>query len=116
MRNYVQYHNTEFMGYPCDDGDSDYFSIVTNKSVSNLVGNRIWLISGEGRPRNYFLCKVFIVDEVGQDDSGNYANGVIGTSFKPLIPLNNLSWFKDFMKSQQNFRFGLNEIQDERFI
>lgn len=116
MKDYMQYHNTEFMGYPCDEGDGDYFSIVTNKSVANLPENRVWLISGEGKPRRYSLCAVFIVDEVGRDGSENYASGAVGTAFRPPIALNNLSWFKDFLKSQQNFRFGLNEIREKSFI
>jgi hypothetical protein len=43
------------MGYSCGEIDSDSFSIVTDKSVSKLRGDRIWLISGEGTPEAVLL-------------------------------------------------------------
>jgi Domain of unknown function (DUF3883) len=116
MKDYVQYHNTELMGYPCDEGDGVYFSIVTNKPILSLPGNRIWLISGVGKPRKYALCEVFTVDRVKEDGSENHAMGSVGTAFRPPIPLNNRLWFKEFLKSQQNFRFGLNEIREKQFV
>lgn len=116
MKDYVQYHNTELMGYLCDEGDGVYFSIVTNKPVLNLPGNRIWLIKGVGKPRRYALCEVFTVDKVEDDGSENHAMGSVGSAFRPPIPLNNLFWFKEFLKGQQNFRFGLNQIREKQFV
>lgn len=118
MENYVQYHNAEVMGISCHEFDeSAGFGIVTNKPVSKLVGNRIWLISGEGKPREYFLCYWFIVDEVGQadEDSGFkfYASGQVGVFLRPPILLNQVFWFGDFLKSQQNFSMGLRKIEDK---
>lgn len=119
MRHFVQYHNTELMGYSCDEGDDDLFSIVTNKSTADLEGHTVWLISGEGRPRKYALCEVFIVDEVGETDETSafkfYAEGE-GTAFRPPISLNHLSWFKQFLAAYQNFSLGLREIKEETYI
>jgi Domain of unknown function (DUF3883) len=119
MRHYVTYHNTDIMGYPCDQTNVRPLSIVTDKSVSNLLGNKLWLISGEGRPRKYFLCSVFVVDDVGADtDSGykHYAAGASGAALRPPLQLNKNTWFPEFERSQQNFRFGLSEIKDPRYI
>ncbi len=119
MRHFVQYHNTELMGYACDEGDDNLFAIVTNKSTSDLEGHTVWLISGEGRPRKYALCEVFIVDEVGETDATSdfkfYAEGE-GTAFRPPISLNHLSWFKQFLADYQNFSLGLREIKEEAYI
>lgn len=119
LKHYIQYHNTEAMGYPCDAEDGNYFSIMTNKSVANLVGNKVWLISGEGKPRKYYLCEAFIVDEVGEGDKRSafkyYASGE-GIPFRPPIPLSNLSWFKGFLADYQNFSLGLRDVREERYI
>jgi hypothetical protein len=90
MRHYVTYHNTDVMGYPCDQSSTRPFSIVTDKSVSNLLGNKLWLISGEGKPRKYFLCSVFVVDGVGEDVATgykHYAAGENGAALRPPIQL-----------------------------
>lgn len=123
VKHYVVYHNTEVMGYrPRDFDDLDEgtsFSIATNKSVTNLPGNIIWLISGEERPRKYYLCSVFVVDEVGSleaDDFKNYAAGQQGISFHPPIRLDELDWFGHFLNSQYRFGFGLREILEQKFI
>ena len=106
------------MGISCHEfEDSGSFGIVTSKSVSNLSGKKIWLISGEGRPRKYFLCYWFIVSKVGpvDEDSGFkfYADGTVGSSLHPPILLNQTTWFKDFLKSQQNFSLGLRKIEEK---
>src|ERR1700730_7973954 len=119
MRHYVTYHNTDIMGYPCDQTNVSPFSIVTDKPVSNLLGNKLWLISGEGKPRKYFLCSVFVVDKVSEDKASRYKNlatGERGAALRPPIQLDKSTWFGDFLRSQQNFRFGVSEIKDQRFI
>jgi hypothetical protein len=119
MKHYVTYHNTEKMGYPCDETNIGPFSIVTDKPVSSLRGNTLWLISGEGEPREYALCSVFVVDEVGSSEESGYkhfAGGKTGSAFRPPIRLNDLHWFRDFLGTQQNFRFGLNEIKEQEYI
>ena len=119
MRHYVTYHNTDIMGYPCDQINVSPFSIVTDKPVSNLIGNKLWLISGEGKSREYFLCSVFVVDRVGEDKDSGYKNRAIGkrgAALRPPIQLDKSKWFGEFLRSQQNFRFGVSEIKDQSFI
>ncbi len=118
MKHYVQYHNAEGMGYSCDKVDS--FSIMTDKVITDLPGNMLWLISGEGKPKRYSLCASFIVNEVRANKplSGfkYFVGGETGTFFRPQIPLNHLSWYKEFMKDYQNFSLGLREIKEGKYI
>lgn len=114
MNNYVQYHNTEQRGYSCED--LDVLRVYTRRPVDRLPGQRLWLISGEGRPRRYYLCMVFRVDEVGLADDparGNYVRGTEGRMFRPPIPFDELPWFPDFLKSQQNFSLGLRQVEPQ---
>jgi hypothetical protein len=122
MDNYVQYHNSEAMGFSCldlADGEGNNFSIATSKSVSKLNGSRIWLIGGIEKPRKYYLCYYFFVDETESADGDSYfkfyVSGQQGEIFKPAILLNDFHWFKDFLKSQQNFSMGLRKI-DKVFV
>ena len=117
-RHYIVYHNAEKMGFPCEEISRGPFDIVTNKPVRNIEQGIIWVICGEGKPRSYSLCSVFIVDETGDTEDADfkfYATGSRGVSFRPLIPLNNKDWFGEFLKSQYRFSFGLREI-DRKFV
>lgn len=113
MDDYVQYHNSEAMGTSClalTKGDS--FRIATSRPVSKLPGSRIWLIGGIGKPRKYYLCYNFLVDRIEPAD-GRFrflVNGQEGIFLKPPVFLNGFHWFKDFLKSQQNFSMGLRKI------
>ncbi|MFZ5623307.1 MAG: hypothetical protein ACOY71_02595 [Gemmatimonadota bacterium] len=115
MKDLVGYHNAEKMGYSFQDaGDPMVFR--TRKAVNHLVGARLWVISGEGWPRSYFLAGWFIVDRVGpcpEDPSERWVRGTVGQMFKPMIRLNKLSWFPRFRASQSNFSLGLQHIDDE---
>lgn len=111
MKHYVQYHNTEAMGYQCSSLTT--FHILTNKPVTNVIGQTVWLIAGEGKPRTYTLCSVFVADEVGENPDGpfaRYVRGKQGKLFRPPILLNTKVWFRPFLISQQNFSLGLREI------
>lgn len=118
MKHYVQYHNAEGMGYSCDKVDS--FSIMTDKVITDLPGNMLWLINGEGKPKRYSLCASFIVNKVRANEplSGfkYFVSGETGTFFRPQIPLNRLSWYKEFVKDYQNFSLGLREIKERKYI
>ena len=119
MEEYVQYHNADLMGYWCEEEEEGNFGVVTNAHwAPKMVGKRIWLIGGEGKPRRYYLCYYFIVDWVEEETQGNFRyllGGTRGRRFTPPILLNEFPWFKAFLRSQQNFRFGLRKI-DEEFV
>jgi len=115
MDDYVQYHNSETMGFSCLEFDeSEGFGILTSKSSSKLRGNRIWLIGGIGKPRKYYLCYNFFVETIkpSEGDFKFIVDGQQGTFFKPAILLSDFPWFKDFLKSQQNFSMGLRKIEE----
>lgn len=112
MKNYVQYHNTAKQGrLVVMPGE---FRIFAKKSIRQLIGNRVWLISSQGirSPKAYFLEYQFTVEDV-RAGAPNYAIGSSGIRFSPAIPLDNRTWFRDFRAQQQNFSLGVREIQDE---
>lgn len=108
MKHYVQYHNTEKQGRLRSRSDGR-MAIVTSRPVSKLIGQRIWLVSGEGRPRRYQLESTFVADKVRESDI-NTVSGADGTHFDLPVPLSGLPWFADFLRLQQNFSLGLREI------
>jgi hypothetical protein len=117
MKHFAVYHNSERMGYLADEVSE--LCIVTNKSVVNLIGNRIWLFQGEGKPRKYILRGTFIADFTRADTDNGFrhvVSGQQGTLFKPHIPVGTLAWFERFKKSQGNFAFGLQRITDQIIV
>jgi hypothetical protein len=117
MRHFIQYHNPDKMGH-VHDHTSDELSIFTNKPfglLTGLLGNTIWLIGGEGRPRSYGLLSTFLVDEIGESDDAVfrwYASGTEGRRFHPPIPIERDPWFVGFLHRQANFSLGLRELQE----
>jgi hypothetical protein len=101
------------MGYSFDEAMP--FSVVTSKSVERLKGERIWSISGEGKPRRYFLRDTWIVQECGRSEQSHFHNFAMGhgETFDPPVQLGELPWFASFLKSQGNFSLGLQQIRDE---
>jgi hypothetical protein len=114
MDDYVQYHNSDTMG-ELSHSERSGFGVSTNKSVSKLMGSRIWLISGTGKPRKYHLCYYFFVDTIEPldriSDFKFSLNGEQGKSFERAILISDFPWFKGFLKSQQNFSMGLRKIE-----
>jgi hypothetical protein len=112
-KNFIQYHKTDQHGPPGRNLRS--FRVSTNKPVDNLHGHTLWLISGEGRPKEYFLECYFQVNRVGDYPEGeapfaHFAEGKEGFHFRPPLPLNNYAWFKSLRKSLMDFQAGLTEI------
>jgi hypothetical protein len=93
------------------------FEVATNKHVNQLIGQRLWVIGGEGQPRHYYLGKSYLIAEVGEygddPDFRFFVRGHTGVRFQPPILLNPLPWFPAFRKSQSNFSFGLNRIHEQ---
>jgi|SRR6478609_321102 len=115
MKDFVVYHNPDVMGQSVEQVDG--LSIVTDKKVSDMQGNRVWLMTGEGTPRTFLLRSYFIVDrfEIG-DGYKTKLSGKDGKVFEPMLELNAQEWFDDFKNSQGNFAFGLQRIKNEQFI
>jgi hypothetical protein len=64
-------------------------AVRTKRSVERLIADRIWLLTGTGRPRAYLLCATFVVTRTSHDKqtNPNIAIGDIGTVFNPFILL-----------------------------
>jgi hypothetical protein len=118
VRHFIVYHNPQKMG-PMDPQDVK-LSIVTGKSVNKLLGDRIWLLMGEGKPRRFCLCATFIVDSIYPDEEKkpypNLACGTEGIVFDPFVSLDGHPWFEELKTKQGNFAFGLQIVKERRFI
>lgn len=119
MKHFVRYHNTDEMGYWCDEVKNPFY-VVANRSTSYLRAGTVWLIAGTGEQsknrKSYFLCSSFVVDEAGPTESGAfsfYAKGSTGKTFRPPVQLDALPWFPAFRRSQGNFGIGVSEIKPE---
>ncbi len=111
LKHFVVYHAPDKRGFSIHDNPPK--SIVTNRPVKNTIGNRVWLVTGEGKPRRYFLASTFVVDHIGTDGPAgfpNSASGEIGQTFRPPLAMDDEPWFPAFLKFNGNFAFGLNEF------
>ena len=114
MRHFVQYHNEEIMG----PAERVGFGILTKKT-SLQKGDTVWLIVGRGKPRQYLLWEMFVVDKILPLSSKRFkfsVTGIDGLQIKPAIAIGNLPWFQDLLKMTGNFRFGLQRIRNEEVI
>jgi hypothetical protein len=119
MRNFVQYHNSEKMGYSASKLPEP--KMHTDKSVGSLSSNRVWLLSGEGKsPKTFYLAAVFKVNRVssGTYDHPKFKNSAYGVGhiIGEKIVLNGLLWFEALKSNMNNFRNGLSEITDRTII
>lgn len=114
MKHYVQYHNTEAQGTVVPRADGS-FVITARKFIRHLLGQQVWLVSGQGKPRRYQLEYTFRVDEV-IEGTPNRAIGTTGKRCVPPIPLSGNPWFDQFVLDQQRFSLGVREIQPEALV
>jgi hypothetical protein len=117
MSHYVVYHNPDKRGFSASDCNG--FSVLTDKPATNVEGSRIWLLTGEDTPRQYYLASTFIAQRVGSGREEGFVTCVsadAGQRFHPMIPLSAEDWFPDFRRSQANFSLGMRPISDERVI
>lgn len=117
MKNFVMYHNPDAMG--SDVESMPGLSIVTDKEPKDIYESRVWLLTGRGSPRKYFLRSWFMVDQIEPEPTGKFKSKLSGKSgkvFDPMIELNQEPWFLDFLRSQGSFAFGFQAIKDERFV
>jgi hypothetical protein len=117
MADVIVYHNPDSMGYSASEVVEPV--ILTNKRVSkDAAGDQIWLITGEGKPRKFFLRGVFTARTVEPGDEEGFRTRVMGVNerfFSPMIELKG-AWFEDLKRSQGNFAFGYQVVTDGHFI
>lgn len=115
VRHYVQYHNSDIQGsHPRSSGTG--FSIFTRKNIRNLVGDRVWLISGRGQRRKQFFLEYTFTASAVEDGHPRTVTGDDGIVFDPPLLLSGLPWFEEFKKQQQNFSLGLREIDQATVV
>jgi hypothetical protein len=118
VRDAVVYHSPERMGYSVAGSREPYF--LTNKRVSRgALGTRVWLITGEGRPRRYWLRGTFTVASLESGDDEGFRLRVRGRGARwlsPMVDLTDAEWFDAFRRSQGSFAFGFQGIADARFV
>lgn len=118
MADFVVYHNSDAMGYSARDVDS--LSVVTDKVVSQAAcGGRVGLLTGEGKPRTYYVCGYFVIDAVESGtDEGFTARvrGTAGSMCHDWPVLNDEGWFPEFRRHLGNFAFGFQPVRDPRFV
>lgn len=117
MKHYLLYHKIEVMGYSLDTVND--FVAFTNKKVSDeIIGNKLWLITGEGKPKVFSLKMYFILDDVKSGAEKDFKTKLIGIEGKilnPMIRIDNLPWFDEFRNQMANF-VGFSEIKQQKFI
>lgn len=113
MTDYVVYQKTELLD---DDAfDLDKLAIYTKKPVLAVLGSRVWLIAGEGWPRQYRLCATFLIGGISPSDKPGFMTLVSGKDpqfLDPMPLLNDQPWFPKFVVQQGRFAFGFNRIRN----
>ena len=94
---YVQYHKTDKYGPPLISGNT---FVLTKKTTDGVHGCTVWLISGEGTPKRYFLEYYFVVDQVSEtttdDPDFNFVvRGKRGKTVRPRVALDEYAWFQE---------------------
>lgn len=87
MSSYIQYHNTEKLGWvPLDEAPfrQTVLSVYSRAAGARAaVGGTVYLIVGLGRPRRYYLWERFLVEQVREDDG---ALCVLGSGWQLAPP------------------------------
>lgn len=120
MSDFLIYHNPERMGYPATTVKEA--AAVTDKQVGNdALGDRVWLLTGEGQPRKYYLVGWFEIDGIEPNWDREFRTRIVG-QWRAKLPrtrwvlLNKESWFPEFRQKQGNFAFGFQPITTRSFV
>lgn len=109
LGDFVGYHNEDKMKYPVWDTGH---SLLTNRHFLNATGRRLWIITGEERPRRYWLVGWFTVDSVRltppaetrfkwvyQGELGSHAR-----NRREAVEITEAPWFTELKSACANFR------------
>lgn len=117
MKNYLLYHNPEKMGYSLDTV-TDFIGFTDRKVKDENIESKVWLITGEGRPKEYFLKMYFMIEDVKSGAEKNFKTKLVGNKGKILdsmIRIDSLPWFEGF-KKQMAYFIGFAEIKHQKYI
>src|SRR5262249_44054820 len=114
MRHFIQLHKTYEYGPFAHERGAE-FVICTDKALEakEAVNGIAWLISCDGRPREYLLECRFKVTRMEDSDHPHLAYEIVGRegrAFAPPITLNGTSVLERLRFLTKNFRSGLTEI------
>lgn len=111
VQDYIVYHNPDVMG-PLEHNSG--FRVFTNKGISKTnIGDRVWLITGSGKPRRFFLARWFYIDAFNAGEDRGFKiciSGSVGQNFDPFIEIEQEEWFVQLKRDQGNFAFGFSRI------
>jgi hypothetical protein len=116
VNHYLVYHNAEKMGHSYRDDDGrvpDGYGIVTSKKPDSLIGSAVWVISGEGQPREYRLEYWFVVDDFDAITDPKFSAEVYGARghrFSGGVPIGHMPWFAELRERMGNFGLGLQPL------
>jgi hypothetical protein len=98
---------------------SEAGSLLTNKPVTGLMGNRVWFITKEGTGAGGFVLKsMFDVTEVGDTTENGFKHCASGPGhvFNPPIPVGDEPWFAEVLRATGNLAFGVQAMNDASVV
>lgn len=117
MKHFVINHNPLVMGYSLDAVKD--FTAFTNKKVKDeTIGSKVWLITSEGRPKQYFLKMYFLIENIKSGEEKNFKTKLIGIDGKILPEMKRidyLPWFEEF-REQMAYFVGFSEIKQQKYV
>lgn len=119
VKHFVIYHSVAKRGPVAERDGAVPFAILTDRPVKSAVGQRVWLISGSGKPTTYQVHYAFTAkgEESGEDEGFRHRLwGLEGIQFAPPARVDQEPWFAEFAASQGNFAFGLSLIRSEQAV
>jgi len=115
-KHFVGYHNADNegrfnRGRPVPQGSDRNWDSRKRFLDETLLNNRLWVVEGKGTPKEYrLICSGIITGRTF--DRVHYH---VDTKFRPR-EVTDLLWFKNLLKQQNKFSFGLNPITDPSVI
>ena len=118
MEHFIAYHSAQKMGYELESSNELRFYSRKLGVLKKSIGNTVWVIQGipDGNKTAFYLCGVYVADRVDIQDPSSDLYVISGHRVKQFttpVLLNGLSWFPALLKSQNNFSFGFNRLNNE---
>ena len=118
MAEVVVYHNPDSMDYPATQVVTA--DVVTNKEVGQqFAGSRVWLVTGEGTPRRYYLRLTFRITRIESGHADGFRTRISGDELRlcnPMVEITREPWLPELRKAMGNFAFGFQTLRDLKLI
>ena len=119
---YIAYHRTELMGEFQPGNSHSWLSRKPRPVLECAIGARVWMISGSRDNRRrmvYRLHGKFTPSEIRAVRKQRDLRRIVGEQGMILQPpriLNDLHWFKDLLRTQNNFSLGFQPVHEEAIL